>query len=265
MKLSKDWNPELYLKFGNERTQPAIDLVNHIHLNYQPKNIIDIGCGPGNSGQILTANWPDVNFLGIDSSVKMIEKAKKDYPKQNWITADVSQFESTTKYDIVYSNAAIQWIPDHKNLLEKLFGLLSDNGVLALQLPKFKDMPIGKAIERVAIRSQWKKQTEHCSSVFTYHEYGFYYDLLSQSFPAIEMWETSYLHILESQEAIIKWTRSTGMKPYLDSLNTDTERAKFEREVLNEISDEYPARNDGKVIFPFKRLFIIGYKRIKGS
>lgn len=263
MKPSKDWDPELYLKFGNERTQPAIDLVNRIHLDYQPKNIIDIGCGPGNSGRILTARWPEADFLGIDSSATMIEKAKKDYPEQNWMIADAVQFESTTTYDIVFSNAVIQWIPDHANLLEKLSGLLSDKGALALQLPKFRDMPVGKAVGRVAERNRWKKQTGHCAGLFTYHDYGFYYDLFSRKFPAVEMWETFYLHVLESREAIIQWTESAAMRPYLDSLNTDAERAEFQREVLDEIGDAYPVRNDGRVIFPFKRFFIIGYKRVK--
>jgi trans-aconitate 2-methyltransferase len=259
MQKTKDWDPELYLKFGNERTQPSIDLVNRIHLHKQPQNILDIGCGPGNSGQVLVSRWPNAKLLGIDSSEAMIAKARKDYPRQEWIVADALKFTSPIKFDVVFSNATIQWITDHENLLKGFNELLSDKGVLAFQVPMFCDMPVKQAIEKAAGKSRWKSKLENCGKVFTFHNYRFYYDLLSP-FGPLEMWEMYYLHVLESHEAIIEWVKSAGMKPYLDSLSESGEKANFEKEVLNEVRRIYPAQTDGRVIFPFKRLFVIGYK-----
>ena len=258
MQERKDWNPELYLRFRNERTQPSIDLVNRIRINRSPRNIIDIGCGPGNSSQVLVERWPNATLLGIDNSPKMIQKAKANYPRQNWMIADASQFVSDIKYDIVFSNAAIQWIPNHEKLIPHLCDLLSDQGVLSVQVPDFLGTAIGKAIEKIARKPRWKKQVGNCSRLFTYNGYCVYYDLLSERLTSIEMWETHYLHVLDSWRAIIEWIKGSAMKPYLSSLSNESEQAKFEQEVLCEIEKDYPLREDGKVLFPFKRLFMIG-------
>jgi trans-aconitate 2-methyltransferase len=260
MEKTIDWNPEQYLKFGDERTQPTIDLVGRINLGFDPHSIIDIGCGPGNSGRVLTMRWPKAQFLGIDRSPKMIEKANKDYPQHEWRIADASAFSSKTKYDIVFSNAAIQWMPDHEKLLVKLIELISDKGVLAIQTPAFRDMPVGKIIAEVACTPRWRIKTAHCSNVFTFHDYGFYYDVLSTRLQSIEMWETSYLHVLDAYESIIEWISSAGLKPYLDCLGDGEDKEDFANEIMMEIHKQYTIQKNGKVIFPFKRLFFIGHK-----
>lgn len=259
MSSTNDWNPEAYLKFGNERTQPSIDLVNRIRTGSEPQAIIDIGCGPGNSSMVLAQRWPHARLVGVDSSPKMIEKAKTDYPQHEWILADASTFSTEEKFDIVFSNATIQWIPDHERLLNRLCSLLSRQGVLAVQVPRFTDMPLGKAIEKIAQEERWSRQVADCSSLFTYHDYRFYYDHLSKLLDRVEMWETDYLHVLESQAAVVEWIRSTGMKPYLESLDGEAARADFESDVLVEIKKDYPLQEDGKVLFPFRRLFFTGY------
>jgi trans-aconitate 2-methyltransferase len=260
MPPKNDWNPDSYLKFGDERTQPSIDLVNRIKTSCPPQTIIDIGCGPGNSSKILIDRWPGAKFIGLDSSPNMIEKAKKDYPQHEWILSDASAFVPNSKFDIVFSNATIQWIPHHETLLQQFCAMLSDNGVLAFQIPLFRDMPIGKAIANVAGMERWRIKTAACSNLFTYHDYGFYYDRLSKELASVELWETYYLHVLESQISIIEWIKSTGLKPYLDCLSNDTEKTEFEEAVLSELKKEYPCQENGKVIFPFKRLFAIGYR-----
>jgi trans-aconitate 2-methyltransferase len=260
MTQKTDWNPESYLKFGDERTQPSIDLVNRIKTSSPPQCIIDIGCGPGNSSRILTDRWPQAKLIGIDCSPNMIEKAKKDYPRHEWILSDASTFVPMNKFDIVFSNATIQWIPDHENLLKRFCAMLSENGVLAFQIPLFRDMPIGKAIAKVAQGERWRIKTAGCSNLFTYHDYGFYFDRLSKVLSLVELWETYYLHVLESHLSIVEWTKSAGMKPYVDRLSNGLEKMEFEEEVLSELKKEYPLQENDKVIFPFKRLFVIGYK-----
>jgi trans-aconitate 2-methyltransferase len=134
----KDWNPELYLKFDRERTQPSVDLVTRIDFDH-PKKIIDIGCGPGNSTQILVQRWPYAEIIGVDNSPAMIERAKKDYPNQNWRMIDAGRDEIEGNYDIFFSNATIQWIPKHSELLKRFHNLLTDKGLIAIQVPQFWD------------------------------------------------------------------------------------------------------------------------------
>jgi len=259
MEQGKDWNPELYLKYRNERTQPSIDLIGKIEIGFQPKSILDIGCGPGNSSQAILQRWPNAMLTGIDNSVNMIEKAKTSYPNNIWIVADASKYTSNTKYDIVFSNATIQWIPNHEDLFNKLFNLTNNGGVLAIQVPRFNEMPLATAIQKVANKEIWKEATKGCSELFTYHDDKYYYDLMSSDYKSVDFWQTDYIHILESQHSIIEWIRSTGIKPYLDCLK-DEEKPLFENELLTEIKQSYTVQNNGKVLFPFKRLFMIGYK-----
>ncbi len=115
-----DWSPQQYLKFSNERTQPSIDLVTKIKVD-NPRSIIDIGCGPGNSTKVLHERWPDAEIVGLDNSSKMIERARKDYPDWKWMLGDASKLETGQSYDIVFSNATLQWIPDHDILIPRFF------------------------------------------------------------------------------------------------------------------------------------------------
>jgi trans-aconitate 2-methyltransferase len=249
-----DWNPEHYLKFNKERIQPSIDLVSRINLK-EPKRIIDIGCGPGNSTQILKQKWANSEIVGIDNSPAMIEKAKSDYPDQNWILLDAGNDEIPGKFDLVYSNATIQWIPEHYKLLKKFKELLNDNGVLAIQVPLFLDMPIRQAISQVSRMEAWKNKTNNVDSVFTIHSYQTYYDYLSELFSGTEMWKCSYMHIMESHQAILDMIKSTGLKPYLEKLENEEEKQHFVTQVLEITKEKYPLQKNGKVIFPFERLF----------
>ena len=254
-----DWNPDLYMQFKSERTQPAIDLIARIHI-VEPKSIIDIGCGPGNSTQVLANRWPKAKITGLDSSIAMIKKAKQDYPHQEWITADAVTYPSQIKYDILFSNAAIQWIPNHQNLLKKFHDLLSGNGLLAIQIPLFWDMPLGQIIHNTSKSDHWKAKMAGVADRFTIHNYSFYYDHLAALFHSIEIWETQYLHILNSHLSILEMMRATGLKPFLEKLDNDLEKKEFETEVLKKVENSYSKQKNGKVILPFKRLFFIGSK-----
>ena len=255
----QDWNPELYLKFDKERTQPSIDLVSRIDFD-DPSSIIDIGCGPGNSTQVLARRWPSASITGVDNSAAMIRKAGRDFPQQTWILLDAGSDAIPGKYDIVYSNAAIQWIPDHAALLEKFHDLLTDKGLLALQVPLFWDMPLGKAIKAIAKEERWVSRMQGASDKLVVHDAGFYYDCLAALFGSISMWQTDYMHLMPSHEAILVMIRSTGLRPYMERLDDEGEKRDFEEQVRQAIKKEYPAQRDGWVIFPFKRLFFVAGK-----
>ncbi|MCP4298631.1 MAG: methyltransferase domain-containing protein [Proteobacteria bacterium] len=254
-----DWNPELYLQFESERIQPSIDLISRIPLA-EPKSIIDIGCGPGNSTQILANRWPNTNITGLDNSPAMIKKANQDYPAQNWIVADASNHNPGIKYDLVFSNAAIHWLPDHQSLLSRFCNWLPVGGVLAVQLPLRHEMASAKIVENTANQDRWKAQIKGASDRFTVHNYAFYYDILSELFTSINLWETHYVHIFENHLSILEMIKSTSLKPYLGRLKKDAEKLEFEAGVLNGIEKAYPLQKNGRVLFPFKRLFFIGQK-----
>ena len=255
----KDWNPDLYLKFGKERIRPSVDLVSRIDFE-NPLSILDVGCGPGNSTQILAHRWPDSKITGIDNSPAMIERAKLDYPKQEWRLLDAGKDEISGEFDIIFSNATIQWIPNHFELINKFKNILSENGIIAIQLPLFFDMPIGKSIAGISKESRWSGATEGVTELFTIHNYSLYYDYLSILFGSVEIWESNYIHILDSHKSILEMISSTGLRPYLDKLDTDADKEDYVEKVLSAIKKDYPLQKNGKVLFPFKRLFFIAKK-----
>ena len=251
-----DWNPDLYLQFRSERTQPSLDLISRIDLQ-SPKSILDIGCGPGNSTQVLVQRWPGARVSGLDSSPAMIEKARADFPKQEWICGDAALFATENRYDLVFSNAVIQWLPDHPALLKRFRELLNPGGTLAVQIPLFLDMPLASAIRRAAADPRWSAGTADIPQLFTIHTASFYYDTLAKLFTKVSLWLTDYMHIMGSHMAILEMIRSTGLKPYLERINDPRLCAEFEKATLKQIEAVYPEQEDGKVILPFKRLFFI--------
>jgi trans-aconitate 2-methyltransferase len=255
-----DWEPDKYLQFRNERTQPSIDLVEKIKLN-NPRNIIDIGCGPGNSAQILVNKWPNSVVTGLDSSIAMIEKAKNDYPNQIWIHNNAENINNDKKYSLVFSNAALQWMDSHKTLIPKLWEIVDNNGAFAAQIPKFDKMPISDAINNVINTDKWHKCVAGGASRFERHELDYYYDLFSLLTENIVLWETRYFHILPSLQAIIDFIQSTALRPYLEKLNTENERQELKNDILEECKKHYKIQSNGRVLFPFKRMFIIAYKK----
>lgn len=250
------WNPESYLKYERERTLPSRDLVRHIDLE-NPRRVIDIGCGPGNSTQILRDRWPEARVAGLDSSDEMIRKAKASYPTAEWILADAETWRPGEGYDLVFSNAALQWMSDQPAVVANLFGSLNAQGVLAVQVPLSGDSPLSKALARVAQSPPWRDRMAGCESRIAYRDESFYYDVLSGLARRIEMWITIYLHLMDSHQDLIDWYASTGMRPYLARIESEEERKRFLGQILEECRGGYPIRRDGKVIFPFKRLFFI--------
>mgnify|MGYP001252673252 FL=1 len=172
-----DWDSKQYLKFKTERTQPAIDLVNRISM-LSPQKILDVGCGPGNSTEVLYRKFPDAYILGVDKSEEMIKTAKMNYPNLDFKICDVSKdlWELENDFDIVFSNACIQWVPDHKNLLENLLNLLNTNGVLAVQIPMNFDEPIQKTIDELVTSEKWKNHFSEPRIFYTLSK-SEYYDI----------------------------------------------------------------------------------------
>ena len=250
-----DWNSTQYLKFKAQRTQPAVDLAARIDTN--PSEIIDIGCGPGNSTRVLKNRFPNARVIGSDTSENMLETARRDNPDCEFIQldggGDLSEFSG--KFDLVFSNACIQWIPEHEALLPNLFSMLKSGGALAVQVPVNFDEPIHQIIGRVSASEKWREKFPNPRIFFTLSE-GEYFDILSDLTSDFEMWKTIYFHRMPSYDSIIEWYKSTGLKPYLDVLS-DADKADFTSEVKRGVEKAYPTQKNGEIIFRFPRLFFI--------
>jgi len=251
-----DWNSAQYLKFENERTQPSIDLVNRIPVK-NPKMILDVGCGPGNSTQVLGNKFPDACILGIDSSENMVFTARKDYPDLNFRVCDAGAelFSLGNDFDIVFSNACIQWIPNHGQLLENMLGLLKKGGVLAVQVPMVDKETIHKIIGEVCRTQKWREYFQD-KRVFRNLTGGGYFDVLSRISAEFSMWETVYYYIMKSHDDILEWYRGTGLRPYLNVLN-DTEKGEFENNIMKRIVQCFKRQKNGEIIFRFPRFFLL--------
>lgn len=253
------WNSNQYLKFEAERTQPAIDLVNRINIS-NPRNIIDIGCGPGNSTEVLQKRFPNSKIIGIDSSEEMISKAKSQYNDIEFICCDVRDlFCREEKYDVVFSNACIQWIPNHNELLKNLMNLLNYNGVLAVQIPYNHNEPIHKIISEVTHSTKWADCFENPREQYVFDFSEYYYDLLVDISREFDIWQTTYFHKMKSHNDILEWYRGTGLRPYLELLD-ENQKADFENDILEKVKQYYSRQSNGDIIFKFPRLFFTAVK-----
>ncbi len=253
------WDAQQYLKFANERTQPSLDLIHRISVE-NPTNIVDLGCGPGNSTAALQRRWPDAETVGLDNSPEMIEKARKDAPKTRWILADVALWEAVPPFDIVFSNALLQWVPDHKHVFPHLMNQVAEGGALAVQMPYHYESALQLHMLEVSRDPAWADRTAAAREALIRKPPGFYYDVLRPVSSRLDLWITEYQHVLEGPEGVIEWFRGTGMRPYLQALETDDDRSRFESMLLERYTEAYPRQKDGKVLFPFRRLFMVAYR-----
>jgi len=253
------WDPTLYLKFADERTRPSLDLVSGIVLA-EPERVIDLGCGPGNSTAVLQQKWPEAEIYGLDSSAEMITQARAADDSIHWILSDIKDWNPDQPFDLIFSNAALQWVPDHETIFPQLIAHLKPAGGLAVQLPYHYESPLHRIIQEVSHQSKWSHLMEGPRTALIQHDTSFYYELLSPLCRKVKLWETRYYHLMADAEAILNWISGTGLRPYLEALESDDARAEFKQFVLDGYRQAYPKQTDGKVIFPFCRQFMQAYK-----
>lgn len=243
-----DWNAAQYLKFNVQRTQPALDLAMRVR-NLNPKTAADIGCGPGNSTAVLAAAFPDADILGIDSSANMIERAKKEHPDLKFMLCDALSLEG--RYDLLFSNACLQWIPDHAVLIPSLMNKLNDGGVLAVQMPMNGEEPLFRLISETVDHWGLSNIKSQLNETLTPREY---FDILVSCSSDFDIWETKYYHTLADHKALVDWVKGTRLRPYLDFLGKENGES-FEAEILERSKELYPTASDGSVILGFRRFF----------
>ncbi len=253
------WNARHYLEFGAERTRPAADLVARIDIE-APREIVDLGCGPGNSTQVLRVRWPDAIIYGIDNSPEMIDAAREAYPAQEWLLVDLSDWVPDRPVGLVFSNAALQWLGDHRTLLPRLFAAVADGGAFGFQIPSNNYTGVRRLIHGISNDPVWRDRMVAPRSALTMEEPSVYYDILAGQATAVDIWETAYFHPMDSPDAIVDWMSGTGLRPFLEVLDDDTERQRFMRLFRAQVAADYRPHPDGKVLFPFRRTFVIAYR-----
>lgn len=249
------WDPAIYMQFSAERTRPAGDLLARVPKE-APKQVVDLGCGPGNSTALLAACWPDAHILGVDSSIEMIQAANATETKATFVVGDFDSWEPQTPPDVIYANAAFQWSADPVTLVRRLFAHLAPGGVLAFQVPQNFDQPSHVLMRDVAANGPW---AEKLAGARWYDPGGFaraqdYARALTRA--RRDIWTTDYLHILRGPDPVFRWMAGTGLRPFLERLDGD-ERNAFEDEILTRFAAAYPLEPDGSTFFPFRRLFVV--------
>ena len=256
-KTTKDWSAQKYLQFENERTRPARDLLAQVHLE-APRKIVDIGCGPGNSTELLAERWPEAKVSGIDSSPDMIEKARARLPALDFALADIAAWTPEEPVDLLFANAVLQWLPGHETLLPRLFGLLAPGGVMAIQMPDNIGEPSHRLMRETAAAMPFAARLANAARP-PLQPVGFYYDLLAPHAARVDVWHIAYNHPLADAKAIVDWVSSTGLRPFLDPLDAN-EQAQFLAAYTAGITQAYPLRADGRVLLKFPRLFIVAQR-----
>ena len=258
---STRWDPNQYLAFADHRLRPSLELLGRIPLS-DPRVVYDLGCGPGEQARIIAEKWPDATVYGVDSSPQMIETASATPSRVEWQEADVRTWQPAVPPDLIYSNAALQWVDGHRELFPRLVGLLAPGGCLAVQVPLSWPMPshrqmrqmlvdggpggssLGTEELRRRVDRKWVDDPEE------------YYDLLVDKTATLDIWSTEYLQILDGPDPVLEWVKGTGLRPILNGLD-EAERALYLEEYARRLRADYPMRPNGRTVYPFRRLFIV--------
>jgi trans-aconitate 2-methyltransferase len=248
------WSPQAYLRFEDERTRPARDLLAQVRAE-APRRVIDVGCGPGNSTELLAARWPEAELTGIDSSETMLEAARKRLPAARFEMADASTWLPGPGTGVVFANAVYQWVPEHLPLFPWIIESLAPGGTLAVQMPDNLMQPSHVLMREVARRMPFAEKLEGAARA-PLPPVTTYYDALAGSARRLDIWHTIYNHVLPDAGAIVEWVKSTGLNPFLQRLDA-AEQDEFLAAYTEAIVEAYPAAADGKVLLSFPRLFIV--------
>ena len=249
------WDPKTYLNFGAERTRPAAELLARVALE-APAKVVDLGCGPGNSTALLAERWPAAVLEGVDSSPEMLEEAKRSGVKARWSQTDIAKWNPDASYDVIFSNATFQWLPDHKTLLPRLMSCVAEGGAFAFQVPRNFDEPCHTLIHAVAREGAWAPKLTNVRDWWNVLEPQAYFGILEPMARMIDIWETTYVQVLEGEDAVFRWMSGTGLRPFANALDGQ-EREDFLSEYRRRVGEAYPQRQSGKTLYPFRRLFCV--------
>lgn len=252
------WDPSQYLRFGDERLRPALDLLSRVQLA-APAVVYDLGCGSGTSTVILKERWPEAEVIGIDSSASMLDRARALDVEITWLEGDLTSWEPDAPCDLLFSNAVYQWLDGHEALFQRLVNGLRPGGVLAVQMPNNYAAPTHTSIAETVREGPWRERLEPHLREWPVGDIFSYYDLLTPHTTSVDFWETTYAHVLEGDDPVVEWLKGSALRPLLDLLEGAEEPA-FLKTYGAKVGQAYPRRSDGKTVMAFKRLFFVAVR-----
>lgn len=249
-----DWSASQYLKFESERSRPCAELL--ARVPGPVRRAVDLGCGPGNSTELVLARWPRARVTALDSSPDMVAAARARLPGVEVVEADLVTWDDPGPFDLVLANAVLQWVPDHARLIPALVARLAPGGSLAVQVPDNLDEPSHRLMREVAADRRWAGRIGDAAALRTPRQPAEWYARLLDGRARLDLWRTTYFHRLAGAAGIVEWLKGTGLRPFLEPLAPD-ERAAFLAAYQARLAQAYPALPDGSVLLPFPRLFIV--------
>ena len=255
----EDWSARQYLKFEDERTRPPRDLLAQVPLR-KPRLVVDLGCGPGNSTELLIERFPHSEIIGLDSSPDMLRKARERLPQRDFVEADIASWQPGPDTDLIFSNAVLQWLPDHRSVMRRLLEALQPGGVLAVQMPDNTREPALRFQREVGESGPWRDHPEiKAAPRKDLPPPEAYYDLLKPVCSRIDIWHSVYNHVMASPQAITEWFKGSSLQPFLSPLDAGA-REQFLAAYTEKIVGAYKPRFDGKVLLRFPRMFIVAVR-----
>ena len=254
--LRPSWDPAQYARFADDRTRPAHDLIDRIPLD-RPRTLWDLGCGTGEITQRLALRWPEARVIGLDSSPAMLDRARGLGTGIEWRQGAIEDWSPEEAPELVFSNAALQWVEDHETLLPRLLRSLAAGGALAVQMPRNFEAPSHRLMREAAEAGPWRSRLARKLRPTPVLTPAAYFDLLAPHARRLDVWETDYLHVLEGDQPVVDWVKGTGLRPLIDALGPGHERDAFLADYSRRIALAYPRRPDGRTLFPFRRLFLV--------
>ena len=251
------WEPQTYLRYADIRFRAGLDLIARIpKLDYS--TIYDLGCGTGYLTHILAETFRGSHVAGIDSSPEMLAEARREFPLLNWEQGDIRSWLPPAPPDLIYTNAALQWVPDHQTLLPSLLSKVRERGVLAMQVPRHFDSPSHLGLQDLVMQSEWRATLEPLL-LKPVPPPETYWSWLAPHARNLDVWETIYLQVLEGKDPVVNFMRGTALRPFLSVLPED-QAAKFVEAFSQRMAAAYPPQASGQTLFPFRRLFLVAQR-----
>ncbi|GAA3802004.1 methyltransferase domain-containing protein [Nocardioides panacisoli] len=284
--MTHRWDPERYLAYADERGRPFVELLARVRAE-EPERVVDLGCGPGNLTALLRRRWPEADVLGVDSSAEMIERARQDVDGVRFEVGDLREWAGLTRgldtpslvprddystaglVDVLVSNATLQWVPGHLELLPALVAKVRPGGTFAFQVPGNFGEPSHTIRDELAAEAPYAEGLETVARATSSttgggvatpsaHDAATYLRALTALGCEVDAWETTYLHVLHGADPVFTWVSGTGARPTLQALPDDL-RPAFEDEFKRRLRAAYPDDGHG-VVLPFRRVFLVAVR-----